>query len=116
MRTIGDPWMSSQTLNLSATGAAISTDRPFLLNTPVEYVLTFPPDLTKASQPLLVRFFGMVLRCEPGDEGNGTFRIAVRRTAHRYLSPEEAAGFDAIANSLSWSNPSTEKATPVNIP
>jgi hypothetical protein len=94
LRTIGDPWMSSQTANLSATGAFIFTDRPFLLNTPIEYVLTFPPDLTKASQPLFVRFFGMVLRCERG-EGD-QFGIAVRNTAHRYLTREEAAGFDAM--------------------
>jgi len=116
LRTIGDPWMSSQTVNLSTAGAAISTDRPFLLNTPVEYVLTFPPELTKASEPLLVRFFGMVLRCERGDETSGTFRIAVRSTAHRYLSHEEAAGFDAIAHNLPWQASSMEKAESIHEP
>ena len=64
VRALGDPWSFSETSDVSATGAFFVTERPFLLNTPVEYVLTFPPDLTKAAQPLRVRFFGMVLRCE----------------------------------------------------
>jgi hypothetical protein len=111
LRTIGDPWMSSQTANLSATGAFIFTDRPFLLNTPIEYVLTFPPDLTKASQPLFVRFFGMVLRCERG-EGD-QFGIAIRNTAHRYLTHEEAAGFERNAHQVRFSMTMTP-AEPTN--
>ena len=100
LRALGDPWMVSETTDVSATGAFFVTDRPFLLNAPIEYVLTFPPDLTKAPQPLRVRFFGMVLRCERVAEGRGTFGIAVRNTAHRYLTRNEAADFEAMEQKL----------------
>lgn len=96
VRALGDPWSFSETSDVSAAGASFVTERPFLLNTPVEYVLTFPPDLTKAAQPLRVRFFGMVLRCERHAEGRGKFGIAIRNTAHRYLTQEEAANFEAM--------------------
>src|SRR5215471_3156758 len=64
LRCLGEPWTTTETADVSAMGASFLTDRPFLLNAPVEYVLTFPPELTKASQRLRVRFFGTVLRCE----------------------------------------------------
>ena len=101
LRRLGDPWTISETADVSATGAFFVCDRPFLLNTPIEYVLTFPSDLTKAPQPLRVRFFGMVLRCEQVPGGNGDFGIAVRNTAHRYLSRDEAVGFDAMEQGIS---------------
>lgn len=71
-------------------------DRPFLLNTPVEYVLTLPPELTKAQRYIRLRFYGSVLRCERIANGNGTFAVAVHNTTHRYLSPDEAAVFDEL--------------------
>ena len=96
LRAMGGPWSRSQTADVSAAGAFFTTDSPFLLNTPVEYVLTFPQELTKAKQPLRVRFFGSVLRCERIPDANGAFGVAVRKTGHRYLSKEEAANFDSI--------------------
>lgn len=96
LRAFGDPWSVTVTADLSAAGALFVTDRPFLLNTPIEYVLTFPPELTKAPQPLRVRFYGSVLRCERVPDGNGTFGVAVRNTAHRYLTREESAAFDEL--------------------
>ena len=100
LRALGDSWSYSQTADVSATGAFIVADRPYLLNTPVEYVLTFPPDLTKAIQPLRVRFYASVIRCERLPEGGETFGLAVRNTAHRYLTPEESAPFDAMEQDL----------------
>ncbi len=100
MRAFGDPWIVTLTAEVSATGASFVTDRPFLLNIPVEYVLTFPPDLTRAPQALRVRFFGTVLRCERAPEGQTGFAVAVQNTAHRYLTTEEAAGFDAMEQRL----------------
>jgi hypothetical protein len=96
LRALGDSWTASETADVSATGALFVTDRPFLLNTPIEYLLTFPPDLTKAPQPLRVRFFGVVLRCERVPDNPKVFGIAVRNTAHRYLSREESASYDAV--------------------
>ena len=93
--------MVTETSEVSARGASFITDRPFLLNTPVEYVLTFPPDLTKANQPLHMRCYGSVLRCERIQHGEGiAFSVAVRNTAHHYLTPEESATSDAIADEL----------------
>ena len=100
VRALGDPWSVSETTGVSAAGASFVTDRPFLLNTPVEYVLTFPPDLTKAPRPLRVRFFGMVLRCERTAQGGGMFGVAVHNTAHRYLTQQEAADFEAMEQRL----------------
>ena len=96
LRALGESWIATETADVSAAGAFFATERPLLLNAPVEYVLTFPQALTKAQRPLLVRFFGMVRRCERLAEGSGLYGIAVRNTAHRYLTLEEAAGFDAM--------------------
>src|SRR5271169_1026681 len=100
VRALGDPWSVSETADVSAAGASFVTDRPFLLNTPVEYVLTFPSDLTKAAQALHVRFFGMVLRCELIPGGGGMYGVAVRNTAHRYLTQQEATDFEAMEQRL----------------
>jgi hypothetical protein len=94
LRAVGAPWSTTETADVSAAGAFFVTDRPFLLNTPVEYVLTLPPERTKATKPLRVRFFGAVLRCESVAGRSGCFGVAVRNTAHRYLTPTEAASFD----------------------
>ena len=97
LRALGEPWLTTETADVGAAGAMFVTARPFLLNVPVEYVLSFPPELTKAPQPLLVRFFGTVLRCERVPDGSGLYGVAVRNSGHRYLTREEAAGFDGIA-------------------
>jgi hypothetical protein len=100
LRVLGDPWTMTETGDVSASGAFFVTDRPFLLNTPIEYVLTFPQELTKAQRPLRVRFYGSVLRCERVTAGSGRFRVAVRNTAHRYLTADESLGFDALEQRL----------------
>jgi hypothetical protein len=97
LHALGEAWVSTQTADVSAAGAMFVTERPFLLNAPVEYVLSFPPELTKAPRPLLVRFFGAVLRCERVRDGSGLYGVAVRNNGYRYLTREEAAGFDTIA-------------------
>jgi len=112
VRALGDPWSLSETTDVSAPGASFVTDRPFLLNTAVEYVLTFPPDLTKAAQPLRVRFFGLVLRCERIAEGRNAFAIAVHNSAHRYLTQQEAEGFEAMERRLQPNTDSTVAGEP----
>lgn len=91
LRAFGEPWSLTESVDVGGAGALFVTDRPFLLNTPVEYVMTFPPELTKAPAPLRVRFYGSVLRCERTSSDSGTFRVAVRNSAHRYLAETEAA-------------------------
>lgn len=112
VRALGDPWSLSETTDVSGPGASFVTDRPFQLNSAIEYVLTFPPDLTKAAQPLRVRFFGLVLRCERIAEGRNTFAIAVHNTAHRYLTQQEAEGFEAMERGLQTSVNSTVPGQP----
>jgi len=109
LRALGDPWRLGETSDLSATGVFFVTERPLLLNTPIEYILTFPPELTKAPHPLRVRFFGTVLRCERVADSNGAFGVAVLKAAHRYLTREEAASFEALEQELS---PTTSSANP----
>ena len=101
LRVLGDLWAVGETTDVSATGALFVTNRPFLLSAPIEYVLTFPPDLTKVANPVRVRFFGKVLRSQRVHDSSGAFRIAVRSDAHRYLSREQSASFDAIEQKLS---------------
>jgi hypothetical protein len=96
LRAFGGPWSAIYSADVSATGALLVTERPVLLNTPVEYVMTFPRELTKASQALRVRFYASVLRCEKIPGGDGLFHVAVRNTAHRYLSKEESVAFDLM--------------------
>lgn len=99
LRVVGDSWMTSETTEVSASGASLITDRPFLLNTPVEYVLTLPPDLTKAPHSIRVRFFGSVLRCERLPQDAAAFGVVVRNTSYRYLSARDAAVFDELEQS-----------------
>jgi PilZ domain len=96
LRVLGEPWSYSETTEVSVTGASFVIRRPLLLNTPVEYVLTLPPELTKAQRPIRLRFYGSILRCERIAEGEGTFAVAVHNTSHRYLTPNEAAVFDEL--------------------
>lgn len=88
------------TADVSATGVSFVGERPFLLGAPVEYVLTFPPDLTKAPRPLRMRCLGVVLRCHQTGDGKGAFGVAVRSTSHRYLTRDETDTFDAIEQDL----------------
>ncbi len=62
----------------------------------MEYVLTFPPELTHAPTPWRVRFFGSVVRVEPDGAAQGTYGVAVHTTKHRYLSREESDGFCSL--------------------
>jgi PilZ domain-containing protein len=101
VRVLGEPWTSSETADVSAAGAFFVTERPFVLNAPIEYVLIFPQELTKAARPLLVRFFGMVTRVERTTDKTALYGVAVRNTAHRYLTGDEAANFTAIQHRLS---------------
>ncbi len=96
LRVPGETWTRSETVEVSAAGASFVTNLPFLLNTPVEYVLALPPDLTKAQRHLRLRFHGTVLRCERIGTDSGTFGVSVRNTSHRYLSADEATLFETL--------------------
>jgi hypothetical protein len=89
----------TETSDVSTGGASIITDRAFLLNTRVEYALAFPPDLTKANQPLHMRCYASVLRCDRIHHGEGSaFSVAVSNTMHCCLTLEESATFVTLAH------------------
>lgn len=89
-------WILSHTANVSAVGAYFATEVELPQDESIEYVLTFPPELTHAPAPWRVRFFGNVVRVEPDGAIQGTYGIAVHTTKHRYLSAEESAKFRCL--------------------
>jgi hypothetical protein len=104
LRGLGDSWTLGETTDVSATGAFLVCERPFLLNASIEYVLTFPKELTKASQPLRVRYFGEVLRCERFPKIGRVFGIAVSSSTYRYLTRDQAVTFEELERNLSAVN------------
>ncbi len=91
-----DQWILSETANVSVIGAYFATDVELPRDESVEYVLTFPPELTHAPSPWRVRFYGSVVRVEPPTAGQGTYGVAVHTRKRRYLSSEESAKFCSL--------------------
>ena len=85
-----------ETVNVSAGGAYFASKVALPPDEPVEYVLTFPPELTHAPAPWRVRFYGSVVRVETKSVEEGTYGVALQTTKHRYLSPEEPDGFCSL--------------------
>jgi hypothetical protein len=108
LRAIGNSWGSGETVEVGTSGAFLVADRPLLLGVAVEFVLTFPPDLTKAPHPLRLRFCGKVVRCERVSENSEAFEIAVQNDSHHYLSREQSASYDAIEQHLLVTSRSSE--------
>lgn len=79
------------------TGIAVLPDSP------IEYILTFPSELTHAALPLHVRFCGRVIRVEPRGKNEG-YCIAVRSTSYKYLSREAAETLAGIDRPLALLN------------
>ena len=98
LRTPADsgPWILSKTANVSAVGAYFPTSVELPPDESVEYVLTFPPELTHAPAPWRVYFYGNVVRVEPHDGTPGTYGVAVHTIKRRYLSSEESEGFRGL--------------------
>jgi hypothetical protein len=88
---ISTDWVQSKTLNVSAVGASFETNVPLPPDSTVEYVLTFPPDMTHATEPIRVRFSGQVLRVEARTGDREGYLVAVSSNTYRFLSSEAAA-------------------------
>jgi hypothetical protein len=89
-------WILGETSNVSAVGAYFPSKVELSSDESVEYVLTFPPELTHAPAPWRVQFYGSVVRVERQTAEQGTYGVAVHTTKHRYLSPEESDGFCSL--------------------
>ena len=96
LRTFGEPWKAVELKNASAKGAFFLTDTPLLLGAGVEYVLRLPPELTKADQPLMVRFLGTVVRCEASREKGLAFGVALTASHYEYVAAGDVCTFDAL--------------------
>ena len=101
LHTLGDPWRPGISTNISVDGMFVLTEGPLLLNTDVECVLSLPPKLTKAKQPLILLCYGTVLRCEHVDKGDLSFGIALQSRDCRYLPKDKSARFDAMFEEIS---------------
>jgi hypothetical protein len=95
LRTIGGPWEAGVSKNVSVNSTFVLTNIPFLLSADAEWMLTLSPDLTK-EKPLILRFYGTVLRCEHAREGDFSFEIELQNLQCTYLPEDEAAQFGAI--------------------
>jgi hypothetical protein len=74
--------IDSETLDVSASGVLFRAKRSIPVGEDVEFLLRFGPDLTMTSPPLLVRFWGKVVRTEDRADLPGydhTMAIQIRR-------------------------------------
>jgi PilZ domain len=74
--------IDSETLDVSAGGVLFRVNRPLSVGEEVEFLLRFGPDLTMTSPPLLVRFWGKVVRTQERPDIPGysqTAAIEIRR-------------------------------------
>jgi hypothetical protein len=74
--------IDSETLDVSASGVLFRVKRSLPLGEDVEFLLRFGPDLTMTSPPLLVRFWGKVVREENRSDSPGfdhTVAVQIRR-------------------------------------
>ncbi len=74
--------IDSETLDVSAGGVLFRSKRTLPVGEDVEFLLRFGPDLTMTSPPLLVRFWGKVVRAEDCTDLPGyahTVAIQIRR-------------------------------------
>lgn len=73
-----------------------SRREPFLLDTYVEWAFRPPPRLRGTEQPLVLQFFGAVLRCGVVNKENLSYGIASESLKSKYLPKEQAAKLDAL--------------------
>lgn len=97
--SLGKDWARSKTINVSTGGAALETGIAVLPDSPIEYILTFPSELTHAAVPLHVRFCGRVIRVESRGENEGHC-VAVQSTSYKYLPRGVAETFAAFDRPL----------------
>lgn len=74
--------IDSETLDVSASGVLFRVKRALTIGEEVEFFLRFGPDLTMTTPPLLIRFWGKVVRAEDRPDLPGcdhTVAIQIRR-------------------------------------
>lgn len=86
---LGPETINSETLDVSAGGVLFRTARALSVGDPVQFLLTFGTELTMTTPPLMVRFWGTVVRSSPSSELVGFSQtIAVRIDRYEFGAAE----------------------------
>src|SRR5512142_587914 len=86
---LGSNSIESETLDVSASGVLFRARQSLTVGEDVEFLLKFGPDLTMTSPPLLVHFWGKVVRAEDrGDYPGFDHTIAVQIRRYEFSSAE----------------------------
>jgi hypothetical protein len=81
--------IASETLDISASGVLFRTKQAISVGEDVEFLLRFGPDLTMTSPPLMVRFWGKVVRAEDRSGSPGyDHAIAIQIRRYEFTSAE----------------------------
>jgi hypothetical protein len=82
---LGKDWLPCKTISVGIRGATLETTVALAVESCVDYIVTFPSELTHAATPLRVRFHGRVLRVEPSAEGIESYRVAVHTENYKFV-------------------------------
>ncbi len=86
---LGPETINSETLDVSAGGVLFRTARALSVGDPVQFLLRFGTELTMTTPPLLVRFWGTVVRSAPSSDLIGFSQIiAVRIDRYEFGAVE----------------------------
>ena len=95
LRTTNGPWIAGVSQNVSVNGAFILAGNHSCL-TLMSSGPSGPPRLRGTEQPLVLQFFGAVLRCGVVNKENLSYGIASESLKSKYLPKEQAAKLDAL--------------------
>lgn len=90
-----EAWLTCKTSSVGVKGACLETAVALPLETCIDYVVTFPAELTHTPSPLRVKFSGQVLRVDSMGEEHEAYRVAVSNTKYRFVRDAEGEFSDA---------------------
>lgn len=74
---------SAETRDVSSHGISFSSDSPLAIDTPIEFTLTLPHEITM-TEPIHVRCLGKVVRVQ--DQPNGSYTVAAVVEKYEFLA------------------------------
>lgn len=83
--TLGKNWLPCKTLSVGIRGSSLETSVALPVESRIDYIVTFPSELTHAMDPLRVRFCGQVLRVDAIGENQEGYRVAVSNLNYKFL-------------------------------
>lgn len=79
----------AETNDVSSHGVSFSSDVPLAIDTPIEFTLTLPTEVTM-TEPIRVKCHGKVVRV--ADQTNGTFTVAAAIEGYEFEAEGKPAG------------------------